>query len=85
MTGLLLTTLFIAAALVAGGALAQGLQGIGAEAAQARAALAACPKTRTMEYRISEVKVLRGAAQVLVLPVRQAAQRWANPELRAAA
>lgn len=85
MTGLLLTSLFILAALVAGGALAQGLQGIVAEAAQARAALAACPKSIFADYRISEVRVLRAPAKVLVLPVRQAGWRSAQSALRAAA
>jgi hypothetical protein len=85
MTGLLLTTLFVLAALLAAGTLAQGLRGIVAEATQTRTMLAACPKTRSFEYRISEVKVLRGAAQVLVLPVRQSGWRLPQPELRAAA
>ena len=85
MIALLLTSLFIAAALLAGGVLVHGFNGIAAEAKLARAALAVCPKTITATYRISEVKVLRGAAQVLVLPVRQSGWRLAQPELRAAA
>jgi hypothetical protein len=89
MIALLLTSLFVAAALLAGGTLVNGFKGIMAEAAQARAALAACPRTNTAEYRISEVKVLRAPAKVLVLPVRQAGWRQGGhlpqPDLRAAA
>lgn len=85
MTALLLTALFTAATLIAGGVLLRELRGIGAAAQSARAALAACPQTVWVDYRVSEVKVLRSPAKVLVLPVKPVVSRWATPELRAAA
>ena len=85
MIALLLSALFLFAAVVAAGTLVRGLRGIVAESGQARAALLACPTTVTATYRISEVKALRTPAQILELPVRQAVARLVQPELRAAA
>ena len=72
MTALLLTALFATAALFAFGVLVSSWQQHGAAALALSGKLAACPETVTVRYAMSEVKVLRGAAQVFVLPVRQA-------------
>ena len=85
MTALLLTTLFVTAALLAGGVLLHSFNGTLAEAAQARAALAACPQSVAVDYRVSEVRVSRSSAKVLSLPIKPKMWRLVQPELRAAA
>jgi hypothetical protein len=83
MTALLLTALFVTAALVAFGVLVSSWQQHGADALALRGKLAACPETVTVRYAVREVKVLRGAAQgsakLFVLPVRQAAAKPVLP------
>ena len=73
MTGLLLTALFAAAALFALGVLVSSWKQHSADALALRGKLAACPETVSVRYAVREMKVLRGAAQIFVLPVRQAA------------
>jgi hypothetical protein len=85
MTEALLSALFLLAALVAGGTIVHGLRGIGGQARAAHAALAGCPQTIPVSYRIIEMQVRRGGAKVIALPVRRAGWRIAQPELRAAA
>jgi hypothetical protein len=79
MTGLLLTTLFAAAALFAVAVLVSSWQQHGAQALALPGRLAACPETVTVRYAVRETKVLRGAAQVFVLPVRQVAVKPVLP------
>lgn len=77
--------LFALAALVAVGTVAHGLNGLGSKARAAHTALANCPASRELRFQVSEVKVLRGSAQVYALPVRQAGRLVPQQPLRAAA
>jgi hypothetical protein len=79
-----LSALFALAALTAIVVIAATIRQHGEVALAARGAWLACPETRTVTYRISEVQVLRGPAQVLKLPVRQMARNFSQPERRAA-
>lgn len=79
-----LSTLFAVAALSAIVVIAAAIRQHSDAALAARGAWRDCPETRTVTYRISEVQVRHGPAQVLKLPVRQRARSFSQQERRAA-
>ncbi|MGH6787948.1 MAG: hypothetical protein ACREBO_14060 [Novosphingobium sp.] len=80
---LMLTVLFAAAAIFALAAIVADIRRFAGAAFATHGAMKHCPEAREFRYKVTELKVLRGAAQVHVLPVRRAAARL--PVLRAAA
>lgn len=79
-----LSALFALAALTAIAVIAAAVRQHGGAALAARGAWLACPETRGMTYRISEVQVQRAPAQVLKLPIRPKARNFPQPNRRAA-
>lgn len=80
---LMLTVLSAAAAIFALATIVAEVRRYAGQAMSAHRELRTCPEHREFRYKVTELKVLRGAAQVHVLPVKRAAARL--PALRAAA
>ncbi len=70
---LMLTVLFAAAAIFALATIVAEVRRFAGQAVSARQQLRRCPEHREFRYRVTELKVLRGAAQVHVLPIKRAA------------
>jgi len=85
MLAVILSALFALAAVAAITTIAASWHHHGAAVFAARGQFDACAETMTMRYSVTETKVLRGSAQILVLPVRQLAIRAPQAGLRAAA
>lgn len=85
MLAMILSSLFALAAVAAITTIAASWQQHGAALLAARGQLEACPASLTVRYSVTELKVLRGSAKILVLPVRQLAVRAPRAALRAAA
>ncbi len=86
MIASMLTSLFLAAALLAGAVIFTTMSRYGAKALALRGELAASAHTRGFSYNVIEHRTLRGDLNVVILPIRKASYRVAAPEgLRAAA